>query len=135
MNVFFPVAVGPRNQTAVPPEEFEVRAVGIRKGASTALTDRTESTYIEGTHPQASWIHVNTHPVYMYGYLWSRVYAQDMFTQFEESGLLDTETGERYRRVILANGTQRPILEAVEEFLGRAPNNEAYIRGLGLESG
>jgi Zn-dependent oligopeptidase len=92
------------------------------------------SSYIEGTHPQAAWIHINTHPTYMYGYLWSRVYAQDMFTRFEENGLLDTETGKRYRRMILANGTQRPILEAVEAFLGRAPNNQAYIRSLGLES-
>jgi Zn-dependent oligopeptidase len=92
------------------------------------------STFIDGTHPQAAWIHINTHPTYMYGYLWSRVYAQDMFTQFEENGLLDAETGKRYRQLILANGTQRPILETVEAFLGRAPNNEAYIRSLGLDS-
>ncbi len=98
------------------------------------LADRfVYSSYIEGTHPQAAWIHINTHPTYYYGYLWSRVYAQDMFTQFEENGLLDTETGKRYRRLVLANGTQRPVLDAVEEFLGRAPNNEAYIRSLGLE--
>jgi len=36
--------------------------------------------YVDGTHSQASWIHINTHPVYYYGYLWSRVYAQDMYT-------------------------------------------------------
>ena len=56
-----------------------------------------------------------------------------MFTAFEENGLLDAETGKRYREIVLANGTQRPILEVVEEFLGREPNNEAYIRSLGLE--
>jgi len=89
--------------------------------------------YVEGTHPQASWIHINTHPVYMYGYLWSRVYAQDMFTEFEKNGLRDIETGKRYRELILANGTQRDIEEAVEEFLGRPSNNEAYIRSLGLD--
>jgi Zn-dependent oligopeptidase len=89
-------------------------------------------TYVAGTHPQASWIHINTHPVYMYGYLWSRVYAQDMFTEFEKNGLRDQKTGIRYRELILANGTQRDILEAVEEFLGRPSNNEAYIKSLGL---
>lgn len=88
--------------------------------------------YIEGTHPQGSWIHINTHPVYYYGYLWSEVYAQDMFTVFEENGLLDSETGIRYRELILANGTQRDIVEAVEEFLGRPSNNKAYIKSLGL---
>ena len=88
--------------------------------------------YIEGTHPQASWIHINTHPVYYYGYLWSEVYAQDMFTVFEENGLRDQESGRKYRNLILANGTQRDIVEAVEEFLGRPSNNEAYIKSLGL---
>ena len=89
--------------------------------------------FIEGTHPQASWIHINTHPVYMYGYLWAEVFAQDMFTVFEKNGLKDPETGLRYRNLILANGSQRDILEAVEEFLGRPSNNDAYIKSLGLE--
>ena len=99
-----------------------------------AIADRfAYSNYIAGTHPQASWIHINTHPVYYYGYLWSEVYAQDMFTQFEEHGLKDKSTGLRYRQLILANGTQRPIDESVEEFLGRPSNNEAYVRSLGLD--
>lgn len=89
--------------------------------------------YIEGTHPQGSWIHINTHPVYYYGYLWSEVYAQDMFTVFEKNGLRDQNTGVRYRKLILANGSQRTVSEAVEEFLGRPMNNKAYIKSLGLE--
>lgn len=89
--------------------------------------------FVEGTHPQSSWIHINTHPVYMYGYLWSDVYAQDMYSVFEKNGIQDQETGMRYRKLILANGTQRDVVEAVEEFLGRPSNNEAYMRGLGLE--
>ena len=48
-------------------------------------------------------------------------------------GLTDAPTGERYRQLILANGTQRDITEVVEEFLGRPSNNEAYIKSLGLE--
>ena len=84
------------------------------------------------THHQANWIHVNTHPVYMYGYLWSEVYAMDMFTQFEKNGLLDTKTGIRYRELILSNGTQRNIVKAVNEFLGRPSDNKAYIKSLGL---
>ena len=88
--------------------------------------------YVEGTHPQSNWIHINTHPTYYYGYLWAEVYAQDMFTVFEKNGLTDRETGVRYRKLILANGTQRDTEEAVEEFLGRPSNNEAYIRSLGL---
>lgn len=88
--------------------------------------------YVEGTHPQSSWIHINTHPVYYYGYLWSDVYAQDMFSVFEKNGLQDQATGVKYRKLILANGSQRDIVEAVEEFLGRPSNNEAYMKSLGL---
>ncbi|SMD32989.1 thimet oligopeptidase [Reichenbachiella faecimaris] len=88
--------------------------------------------YVEGTHPQSSWIHINTHPVYYYGYLWSDVYAQDMFSEFEKNGLQDQATGVKYRKLILANGSQRDIVEAVEEFLGRPSNNEAYMKSLGL---
>jgi len=47
--------------------------------------------------------------------------------------LLDSATGVRYRKLILANGVPRPTDAAVEEFLGRPMNNEAYIRSLGLE--
>ena len=89
--------------------------------------------YVEGTHPQACWIHINTHPVYYYGYLWSEVYAQDMFTVFEKNGLRDQETGVKYRKLILANGSQRSVDDAVEEFIGRPMNNKAYIKSLGLE--
>lgn len=92
-----------------------------------ALSDYT-------THPQSCWIHINTHPVYYYGYYWSEVYAQDMFTQFEENGLRDSKTGIRYRQLILANGTQRDIDVAVEEFLGRPSNNEAFLKSLGFEN-
>ncbi len=90
------------------------------------------NTYVEGTHPQASWIHINTHPVYYYGYLWSEVYAQDMFTVFEKNGLKDRATGMKFRELILANGSQKDIIKSVEEFLGRPSNNEAYIKSLGL---
>ncbi len=88
--------------------------------------------YGPDTHYQANWIHVNTHPVYMYGYLWSEVYAMDMFTQFEKNGLKDTKTGVRYRELILANGTQSDIVKAVNEFLGRPSDNKAYVKSLGL---
>lgn len=87
---------------------------------------------VEGTHPQASWIHINGYPVYYYGYIWSDVYAQDMFTQFKKNGLLDQQTGMRYRDIILSNGLQKDVVAAVEEFLGRPMNNAAYVKSLGL---
>ena len=34
-----------------------------------------------------------------YGYLWSEVFAADMFTLFEKQGVLNATLGRRYRRV------------------------------------
>lgn len=90
------------------------------------------SPYVEGTHFQAAFGHLNGYGASYYGYLWSKVYAQDMFSVFEKNGILDKATGKRYRDIILASGSSRDELELVKEFLGREPNNEAFLRELGL---
>jgi thimet oligopeptidase len=90
--------------------------------------------YLEGTHMQAAFGHLMGYAAGYYGYLWSLVYAQDMFSVFEENGVMDVETGLRYRDIILTNGGSRDELEMVVEFLGREPNQDAYFRSIGLES-
>ncbi|MEJ2112194.1 MAG: Zn-dependent oligopeptidase [Flavobacteriaceae bacterium] len=86
----------------------------------------------EGTNFQAAFGHLRHYASSYYGYMWSKVYAQDMFSVFEENGILDKETGIRYRDIILANGGSKDELELVKEFLGREPNNEAFLKELGL---
>ena len=88
--------------------------------------------YQEDTHFQASFGHLYGYAAAYYGYMWSKVYAQDMFSVFEENGILDTETGMRYRRIILEKGGTEDPLELVKAFLGREPSNEAFMRSLGL---
>jgi thimet oligopeptidase len=65
-----------------------------------------------------------------YGYLWSLVYATDMFTRFQDGGLLSPEVGADYRRVILENGNRKDAIDLLGEFLGRAPNSEAFFKKL-----
>lgn len=89
--------------------------------------------YLEGTHFQTAFGHLNGYGASYYGYLWSKVYAQDMFSVFEENGILDTNTGIRYRDIILASGSSKDELGLVREFLGREPNNKAFLRELGLD--
>lgn len=86
-----------------------------------------------GTLPEASFGHVmGGYDAGYYGYLWSKVYAQDMFTRFEREGLLNPSTGAAYRHNILEpGGTQEP-LELITAFLGREPNSEAFLRSLGI---
>ena len=67
-----------------------------------------------------------------YGYMWSNVYAADMFTRFAKEGILNKKTGANYRKAILEQGGSKPEIELVKEFLGRKPNNKAFLKEIGL---
>ncbi|MFL6734599.1 MAG: M3 family metallopeptidase [Sphingomicrobium sp.] len=61
-----------------------------------------------------------------YTYNWSKVIADDLFTQFEKNGLQDSATARRYRELVLAPGGTRPSAELVQSFLGRPISLDAY---------
>ncbi len=65
-----------------------------------------------------------------YGYLWSEVYAQDMFTLFDKNGLSNPEIGARYRKTILEQGNMQEALDLLKNFLGREPSSEAFFKKL-----
>ena len=67
-----------------------------------------------------------------YGYLWSEVYAQDMFSIFETGGLLSSEIGGRYRTEILERGNMKDSMDNLKAFLGREPNADAFYKKLGI---
>ena len=69
-----------------------------------------------------------------YGYLWSEVFAADMFTRFEKEGVLNPATGKAYRDIILANGQLEDADVLLEKFLGRAPNEKAFLRLTGIDA-
>lgn len=66
-----------------------------------------------------------------YGYLWSRVYAEDMFGRFAKEGILNPKTGRDYRRQILEKGSSEKEISLVQNFLGRKPNNKAFLKSIG----
>lgn len=67
-----------------------------------------------------------------YGYLWSEVYGDDMFSRFEAEGHLNPVVGADYRRDILERGGTVDGLDLVADFLGRQPNSQAFLRNLGI---
>ncbi|MBY0369304.1 Zn-dependent oligopeptidase [bacterium] len=88
-----------------------------------------------GTMPEAGFGHLmGGYDSGYYGYLWSEVYAQDMFTRFEKEGLLSPKVGADYRKWILEPGGETEPMELITKFLGRAPNDEAFYKSLGLKN-
>ncbi|EPS37390.1 hypothetical protein H072_8859 [Dactylellina haptotyla CBS 200.50] len=67
-----------------------------------------------------------------YGYLYSLVFACDMyFTGFKKNPM-DPKNGRRYRHEVLEKGGSRDEMESLKAFLGREPNSEAFFRELGI---
>ncbi len=72
-----------------------------------------------------------------YSYKWAEVLSADVWSAFEEqsasdSGVLDVETGRRYRKAILEAGGSRPAMDSFKEFRGREPSIEALLRHQGM---
>ncbi|MGA7269945.1 MAG: M3 family metallopeptidase [Acidimicrobiia bacterium] len=87
----------------------------------------------EGTFFPASFGHLlSGYDAGYYGYLWSEVYGDDMFSRFELEGVTDPAVGAEYRAKILEAGGTRDGMDLLRDFLGREPSNEAFLRKLGL---
>ena len=83
---------------------------------------------------QAGFGHMTGYHAGYYGYMWSLVYAQDVFTKFKAAGPLNPEVGKLYRQKILARGGSVEEMDMLKDFLGREPQMEPFLEHLGLSS-
>jgi Zn-dependent oligopeptidase len=63
-----------------------------------------------------------------YGYLWSKVYADDIYRELISNSNNDT----KYKKEILEFGGSKDAIDMIYSFLGRKPSNEAFLRNLGI---
>jgi len=92
-----------------------------------------ELPFPDGTFFLASFGHVmGGYDAGYYGYLWSKVFGDDMYSRFQAEGVLNPEVGMAYRKAILEQGGSKPADDLLREFLGRQPNNEAFLANMGL---
>ncbi len=86
----------------------------------------------EGTHFEAGFGHLNGYAAGYYSYLWALVFADDMFSVFEQNGIMNQEIGLKLRKIVLERGATIDEMDIVKEFLGREPNEEAFLKSIGL---
>jgi oligopeptidase A len=67
-----------------------------------------------------------------YSYKWAEVLSADCWAAFEEEGVGNAATGQRFIQEILARGGSRPALENFVAFRGRAPSPDALLRQQGM---
>ena len=69
-----------------------------------------------------------------YGYLWSEVLDRDLFSRFEASpdGVFDKAVATEFKQTFLEKGGSEDPMVLFKKFMGREPDNTAFLRGRGL---
>jgi oligopeptidase A len=67
-----------------------------------------------------------------YSYKWAEVLSADAFAAFEETGIFNRDTGDRFLQSILEQGGSREPMELFIDFRGREPSIDALLRHSGL---
>ncbi|VVT58022.1 uncharacterized protein SAPINGB_P005998 [Magnusiomyces paraingens] len=67
-----------------------------------------------------------------YGYLWSEVFACDMYYTKFKADPLNSQAGYEYKTKVIGPGGSRDAMDSLKDFLGREPNNVAFMEELGV---
>ncbi len=114
----------------------ELHKPGEAKDMDQILRDAADISLLphpEGTFSLSSFGHLmGGYDAAYYGYMWSEVFGDDMFSVFEEKGATNPEVGMAYRKEVLEKGGSLDADEMLRNFLGREPNNEAFLKKLGI---
>ena len=92
----------------------------------------TPFPFLEGTYMEASFDHLTGYAAGYYGYLWAKVYAEDVFSVFRKEGVFNTETGLRLKKSLLSRGGTMEEKDMLLSFLERESNEKAFLESLGI---
>lgn len=91
-----------------------------------------EIRFEQDAHFQASFGHLTGYGAKYYGYMWSKVFALDLFYVVREQGLLNPAAGKVFVDKILSKGGSIDPDILLKDYLGREPNDEAFFKDLGI---
>ncbi len=83
-------------------------------------------------HFYASFGHLMGYGARYYGYLWSKVFAHDIFAEIKKEGLLNPVVGQRYIDAVIGKGGSQDPNDLLLNFLHREPKQDAFLRDMGL---
>ncbi len=107
-------------------EVFKLRDEIIKKSSYKNISDK-------GFWP-ANFGHIyGGYDVGYYSYMWALVYSHDIFSVFKEKGIMNKKVGMDLRRKILEKGDGEDAMKIMKDFLGRKPNNKAFLEALGIK--
>ncbi len=67
-----------------------------------------------------------------YSYKWAELLSADAWSAFEEEGVFNPATGQRFLREILEVGSSRDAIDSFRAFRGRDPSIDALLRHQGM---
>jgi thimet oligopeptidase len=109
-----------------PAEEKDLFAITRETTAVTGLPHH------DGTFYPAGFGHLFGYDAGYYGYLWAKVFGDDMFSRFEAEGITSPVVGSEYRRRVLERGGSLDAGELLRDFLEREPSQQAFLHHLGI---
>lgn len=83
-------------------------------------------------HGYASFGHLTDYGAKYYCYLWSQVFALDLFSVIKKEGLLNPVVGKRYKNLVIAKGGSKDPNKLLYDFLQREPDYNAYFKEIGF---
>jgi oligopeptidase A len=67
-----------------------------------------------------------------YSYKWAEILSSDVFSRFEQEGILSEQVGQDLLENIISKGSSRDAMDNFVAFMGRKPNEEALLRHSGI---
>lgn len=86
-------------------------------------------------HFAANFLHMVDYGPKYYSYLWSKVFAAEVYDTIKQRGGFTAAVGKRFVDQVLSKGGSVDPQQLLEKFLDRAPNEHAFLASIGaLES-
>jgi len=100
-----------------------------------ALFEKYQShlQFDDQTHFHASFGHLVGYGAKYYSYMWAKVFALDLFYDVKKRGLFDPAVGKELVAKVLSKGGSVDPEELLKDFLGRKPDQNAFLSDMGIE--